>query len=79
MVITNAYFLNLKICNNFFTINFKKGMLQIQRLDYGYKTDMIISEIKIYGIFKQPLNVTINNKLLENFEYDDTKKVLFFE
>ena len=54
-------------------------MLRIQRLDYGYKTDMILSEIKIYGIFQQPSNVTINNKLLENFEYDDIKKVFCFK
>ena len=53
--------------------NIEKGFLQIQRVKYGYKADLTISEIKIYGIFKQPLNVTINNKLLENFEYDDIK------
>ena len=53
-----------------------KGFLQINRIKYGYKVDLTVSEIKIYGIFKQPLNVTMDNKLLENFEYDDIKKVI---
>ena len=63
-------------CVNYEFYIILKGFLQINRIKYGYKVDLTVSEIKIYGIFKQPLNVTMDNKLLENFEYDDIKKVI---
>lgn len=52
-------------------------MLEIMATELGYDSPMKLGEVKVYGVFKSPQNVTINDKIHENFEYNDIFMVSF--
>ena len=57
---------------------FLKGSLKITRTNAGYNGTMILSDVKVYGVAKQPQQVTINDKSYDNFIYDDIYNVISF-
>ena len=59
-----------------FKLNFFKGNLTITRTQAGYNCTMILSDVKVYGVAKQPQQVTINGKSYDNFIYDDIYNVI---
>ena len=36
---------------------------------------MILSEVKVYGVDREPQNVSINGQIYKNYEYDDMYQV----
>lgn len=52
------------------------GKVGVERTASGYETAMKLSEIKVFGVGKEPVNVTIGGVLHGNFEYNDIFKSL---
>ena len=47
----------------------------ITRLESDYTTEMILSDVKVYGVQTQPKLVTINGQPDETFIFDDVYNV----
>ena len=52
--------------------------MNINRIESGFNTSIILSDIKIYGVQTQPKLVSINGVLDENFIFDDVYNVSNF-
>jgi lysosomal alpha-glucosidase len=61
---------------NLFNFTANEGFLQVDRVVFGYDVQMILNEVKVYGVEKQPQAVQINNQEYDNFIYDDIHKTL---
>lgn len=62
---------------NFFNFTAKDGSVQVNKVKSGYSgSRMILSEIKVFGVQKQPANVTINKDVYDLFTYDDINQVI---
>ncbi|CAF0899838.1 unnamed protein product [Brachionus calyciflorus] len=64
-----------KIANYFLFFADNQG-LEVQRNSYKYETNMILSDIRVYGVDQPIKEVRINDILHENFTYDEINKVL---
>lgn len=64
---------------NLFNFMAKDGSVQVDKLKAGYTSGqrMILSEVKVYGVSKAPVNVTINQDPYDLFTYDDVNQVHF--
>jgi alpha-glucosidase (family GH31 glycosyl hydrolase) len=62
---------------NMFNFTATQGNIHIKRLSAGYNTTMVLSEVKVYGVFMPPKKVTINQMSYANFIYDDIYSVFY--
>jgi lysosomal alpha-glucosidase len=61
---------------NLFNFTARDGLLQVDRVEFGYDTQMILSDVKVYGVQKRPELVKLNDQAYENFIYDDIQNTL---
>jgi hypothetical protein len=50
--------------------------LVIDREHSGYNVRMPLSEVKVFGVTKQPIEIRINDQVFDNFVYDDSHNTL---
>ncbi len=52
--------------------------MSVNRIESGFETTMILSDIKVYGVEKQPQLVMINDESDSNFIFDDVYNVSYY-
>lgn len=51
----------------------------ITKVQSGFNSSMILSEVKVFGVKEQPKYVTINDQSYNNFTFDDYNMVTRFD
>ena len=49
----------------------------ISKVESGFNSSMILSEVKVFGVKQEPKYVTINDQSYNNFTFDDSNMVNF--
>jgi lysosomal alpha-glucosidase len=60
---------------NYFNFTANNSSLVINRVHSGYATNMILSDVKIYGLKRKPMGVSIDQQPYDNFVYDEVYSV----
>lgn len=61
---------------NYFNFKADQNRLRVNRVEQGFECEMILGDVKVYGIEKKISQVEINGVMHDNFVYDDSRQVL---